>query len=250
MLSSIFLNNKKLNFITMKNNLLLITTLLFTSIVSAQWTELVEMTEARNKPEEYYEYHDNGNVKLKAFKDKDGSLNGLAIIYYENGKKHSEGILENGKLQGEWKFYLEKGGFVNTTKTYLNDILHGPYKEYYGDLSYKVTGQYTNGKKDGTWKTFLKDGRKYYESYSDDNLYYIKYFYTKSNIILYQGAVTNSIAEIERYTKAGKIESEGKFDLIKNIFIDTWNYYNGDGDLIKKEKYKDGKVISTEKVED
>lgn len=232
----------------MKKNLLLITTLLFTSIVSAQWTEIVEIAEEENKPKEYYEYYDNGNVALKAFKDKDGILNGLAIIYYENGKKHSEGLIENDKKQGEWKFYLEKGGFVNTTKTYLNDILHGPYREHYGNLSYKVKGQYTNGKKDGTWKTFLENGQKYYESYSDDNLYYIKYFYANSNNLIYQGGVTDSIAEIERYTKTGKISSEGKFDLTKNIFIGTWNYYDGDGTLVKKEKYKNGEVISTEKV--
>ena len=144
----------------MKKNLLLITTLLFTSIVSAQWTELVEMAEERNKPEEYYEYHENGNVSLKAFKDKntkDGEivLNGEYIVYYEDGTIKAKGNFTNTKKDGDIYHYNENGvltdienftlGDLNTSKHYYqNGQLE--FEEYYMyGIKIRVKWYYSNG---------------------------------------------------------------------------------------------------------
>lgn len=258
----------------MKKLLIFSTLLLVTNTLFAQtydYTAIVNSAEEKNKPTEYIEYFDNGKISLKTFKDKDGKLNGKTILYYENGNKFSEGILENGKengkwvfyyengnkkcegilengkKQGEWKWYLESGGWVNSTETYLNNVLHGPYKEYYGNLSYKTTGQFTNGKKDGIWKKFFENDQKSYEYYKDDNIYKIEHFY-KNGSKLFEGDVTNGIAQIVIYTKAGKKTSEGKFDVTKKIKLGDWKYYDENGNLTKIETYKDGKVVSTKNL--
>jgi len=255
----------------MKKLLLIASLLIGSNLTLAQNTAIVEAAEEKNKPEEYIAYYESGKVSLKSFKDKEGRTNGATIAYYENGNKQSEGMFvndqlqgewkfywengrrqaegmfENGKKQGEWKFYLESGGHVNKTKTYLNGVLHGPYREYYENLSYKETGQYTNDKKEGVWKYYYENDQKRYIYYKDDNLYKIEHFYANSNNLMFEGDISNGIGQMVTYTKAGKKESEGKADQVKNIKLGDWKYYDENGNLTKTKTYKDGEVVSEKK---
>jgi len=233
----------------MKKLLLFTTLLIVSNLASAQYTTIVKAAEERNKPKEYIEYFENGNTALKSFKDKDGNLTGKTTLYFENGNKRAEGMVENGNKQGQWSYFKENRG-IESTETYLNGVLHGPYKEYYDISNYKTQGQFSNGKKDGIWRHYFENDQKLYEYYKDDNMYKLEHFYANSNIIMLEGDITNGIGQMVKYTKEGKKESEGKYDLKDKIKLGEWKYYDENGNLTKTDTYKFGKLVSTEKVEE
>lgn len=161
-------------------NLLLITVLLLTNVFFAQSSKEVSETE------EYYLYHENGNIKLKAYKDKntkDGEivLNGEFTVYYEDGtimKKGNsvnskmDGVIysyyESGKLQkidnykngkphGESKGYYEKGNLKYITH-YKDNLHHGTEKSYYSNGNLQSEGNYIDGEPDGLWQYYYEEG--------------------------------------------------------------------------------------------
>jgi hypothetical protein len=62
--------------------------------------------------------------------------NGAIKYFFKNGKKKSEGKMQNDRLIGECSYY------------YANGVL-------------RASGPYTNGKKNGVWKTFNTEGVQY-----------------------------------------------------------------------------------------
>ena len=80
-----------------------------------------------------------------------------------------EGILKNGKRNGEWTYYDEKGE-IKKVENYLNGILEGDFTEY---RKRKVLheGVYSKGKKHGEWKSYSPIGRiEKVENYSNNRL--------------------------------------------------------------------------------
>ncbi|RYH74743.1 hypothetical protein EVU94_06925 [Flavobacteriaceae bacterium 144Ye] len=223
----------------MKKNLLLITTLLFTSIVSAQWTEIAEIAEKRNKPEEYYEYYENGNVKLKAFKDKntkDGEivLTGEYIIYYEDGTINVKGNFVNTKKDGDIYYYNENGvltdienftlGDINTSKHYYQNGQLESEEYYMYDIKLRVKRYYSNG-------------NLHYDQQSTNH---------PTNTIYYENGEKKAQGSF-------KMDGKGEFITDENerlIKIGEWKYYDENGNLTLKETYKFGKLVSSEKVEE
>ncbi|WP_262733413.1 toxin-antitoxin system YwqK family antitoxin [Gaetbulibacter sp. NE] len=208
----------------MKKNLLLITTLLFTSIVSAQWTELVEMAEERNKPEEYYEYHDNGNVLLKAFKDKntkDGEivLTGEFIIYYEDGTKRMSGTLLKGKKDGYIFNYNEKG-IITDMENYSLDVLNSR-DTYYESGKLKKVNNFENDLLNGEFKEFYESGKLKYHLYYKDNKHH---------------------GEGKTYYENGNLESKG--NLIEGKQDGLWKYYYDNASLASEVVFKNGEIVS------
>lgn len=213
----------------MKKNLLLITTLLFTSIVSAQWTELVEMAEERNKPEEYYEYHDNGNVLLKAFKDKntkDGEivLTGEFIIYYEDGTKRMSGTLLKGKKDGYIFNYNEKG-IIRDMENYSLDVLNSR-DTYYESGKLKKVNNFENDLLNGEFKEFYESGNLKYHYYYKDGKHH---------------------GEGKNYYENGNLEAKG--NLIEGKQDGLWKYYYDNASLAAEIVYKNGEIVSQNKYD-
>ncbi|MGG5487315.1 toxin-antitoxin system YwqK family antitoxin [Gaetbulibacter jejuensis] len=213
----------------MKKNLLLITTLLFTSIVSAQWTELVEMAEERNKPEEYYEYHDNGNVLLKAFKDKntkDGEivLTGEFIIYYEDGTKRMSGTLLKGKKDGYIFNYNEKG-IITDMENYSLDVLNSR-DTYYESGKLKKVNNFENDLLNGEFKEFYESGNLKYHYYYKDGKHH---------------------GEGKNYYENGNLEAKG--NLIEGKQDGLWKYYYDNASLAAEIVYKNGEIVSQNKYD-
>ncbi|MEY8869828.1 toxin-antitoxin system YwqK family antitoxin [Meridianimaribacter flavus] len=213
----------------MKKNLLLITTLLFTSIVSAQWTELVEMAEERNKPEEYYEYHDNGNVLLKAFKDKntkDGEivLTGEFIIYYEDGTKRMSGTLLKGKKDGYIFNYNEKG-IITDMENYSLDVLNSR-DTYYESGKLKKVNNFENDLLNGEFKEFYESGKLKYHYYYKDGKHH---------------------GEGKNYYENGNLEAKG--NLIEGKQDGLWKYYYDNASLAEEIVYKNGEIVSEKKYD-
>lgn len=210
----------------MKKNLFILTLIMVTNLVSAQFTTIVEAAEKKNKLEEYIEYYDSGKVAFKSFKDKDGKLNGLSTLYYENGTIQAKGKLVNNLQEGEWEVYNEQSGklelitnfeagevkskkyFYESGKLksflpFVDDEIEGLGHEYYEDGSIKVNAEFKNGEFNGIFQLYYEDG-----SYEQEGTYV-----------------------------NGK--KEGK-----------WYYYKFSGYLYMIKTYKDGKLIATEDVEE
>ena len=60
----------------------------------------------------YYLYDSTDVIEMRKyciFGFTNGTMNGIASHYYENGKLESSGFTEDGLTVGEWKYYLEDG---------------------------------------------------------------------------------------------------------------------------------------------
>lgn len=84
--------------------------------------------------------------------------NGKFIDYYYSGRIQGEGILKNGKLDGLRKMYFQNGN-VSVERYYTNSISNGLEKEYYEDGTLKQKGVLISGKEDGIWEIYFPNGQ-------------------------------------------------------------------------------------------
>ena len=138
--------------------------------------------------------------------------------YYENGQKSEEGILNDGKKNGQWTWYYDNGQIHEETnlKDGKND---GKYTSYLANGQIEEEGHFKNGELDGKWIWYYSNGKIWREgNYKKDILDDYTWYYPN-----------------------GKIMSKGNY---KNEEKDgKWIFYNEDGSIDKIEEYKDGKII-------
>ncbi|MBN2867902.1 MAG: hypothetical protein JXK08_04460 [Flavobacteriaceae bacterium] len=221
----------------MKKLLIISTLLLVTNTLFAQtydYTAIVNSAEEKNKPEEYIEYYESGQMKFKGFIDKDGNANGITTYYYENGNKLAEGMFENNKQQGEWTYFKENGVLTKKEKFTLGEL--NSSKQYYQNGQLKREEYYMIG-----IKVRVKD------YYNNGNLHIDQQSANYPSItVYYENGEKQAVGNL-------KIDSKGEIITDKNeglIKFGDWKYYDEDGNLTKTETYKDGKVISTKTIEE
>ena len=125
-----------------------------------------------------------GDTKQAEYTLKNGKINGMLKVYYENGQLKKTGSFSNGLANGNFIEYDEDGNktyeyyMSNDTKNgkliayednkisyssnYTNDILNGERVEYYyseetGELNLKLIGSYSKGEKNGLWELIYID---------------------------------------------------------------------------------------------
>ncbi len=84
--------------------------------------------------------------------------NGKFIDYYYSGRIQGDGLLKNGKLDGLRNMYFQNGN-LSLERYYTNSISNGLEKEYYEDGTLKQKGEMLNGKEDGIWETYFPNGQ-------------------------------------------------------------------------------------------
>ena len=104
-----------------------------------------------------------------------------AEYFTRGGKKDYEGYYRLDMKDSIWTYYNDGGGvdsikFYNlgeqlgtmqimegnrvvVEKTYENNVLHGPYHEYYLSGNAKLVGEYRDGEKVGRWTWYTEDGQ-------------------------------------------------------------------------------------------
>jgi antitoxin component YwqK of YwqJK toxin-antitoxin module len=150
-------------------------------------------------------------------------------------------------------------------ETYKKSLLNGTYKEFYPKSKIKISGQYENENKIGIWTEFYENGNK--KSIGE----YLPEFYTfllKKDTSVTKVKIKNSIIEYDNYktvvyNSKGKLIDEEKYtnqtieilDKMKINFFDygnyykmhlkngIWQYWDENGNLIKTENYKKGKLL-------
>ncbi|MEM7161347.1 MAG: hypothetical protein AAF487_02800 [Bacteroidota bacterium] len=201
------------------------------------------------------EWYASGNKKFRSsyvsnpLKTKDSMLSGASTEWYDNGQIKSEGVYWKGVRDGEWKEYTEEGqvtleafydrskfagdvtkyyatGEKKSTGTYLlgkKDLLTGEFKEWYINGNRKFEGNYIKGEKSGICRWFYKDGQLQKEA-----------VYEKDN---YAGFVREFYPDGSK-----KIEGEYAKGVNQGLKNGAWKVWNEDGELIKNEKYKNGRL--------
>ena len=183
-----------------------------------------------------------------------GKRNGEWKSYYENGKLKSVSNYFCGIEQGNFYYYFEQGTYKNVDfynagklimsqlfyeNQTLNEIIYYDIK-WIKNKSYKTirtvdffeNGDYASE----TIKEEKEDGFEY-ESYKE---YYPNGFLKTENIII-DGERHGICYE---YYENGNVKHVGFFEYDKPVYVQL--FYNGNGTPNKLERWKKGKVISTE----
>ncbi|MBC7439015.1 MAG: hypothetical protein H7250_03395 [Flavobacterium sp.] len=116
--------------------------------------------EYRKRPEEIKQTPSSKQMerKNKIWYFKNEIYNGKFIDYYYSGRIQGDGILKNGKLEGMRKMYYQNGK-ISVERNYTNSISDGLEKEFYEDGTLKQKGIFVNGKEDGDWEMYFPNGQ-------------------------------------------------------------------------------------------
>ncbi len=180
------------------------------------------------------------------------SLN-YKIYFYENGKKSSEGFLNDGKPDGYWKTYYENGN-VKSEGNRDHFELDSIWKFYDEEGKMLLVINYKNGKKNGVKKTFLKEGMIEETYVNDIKQGLVKRYYPdgkiKSIIPCVQGKENGKAFEfsedsviivLSEYKKGFMIYKEKINGYNVNKLKDgKWMSFYNNGNVKTEENYKNG----------
>jgi len=86
-------------------------------------------------------------------------------IYSEGIEEERQGerlirstTFKDGKKDGEEKTYFSSTGSLETHSFWVDDVLDGPYKQYYKNQSIEEEGFHAKGQKTGSWKKYDHKG--------------------------------------------------------------------------------------------
>lgn len=179
--------------------------------------------------------------------NEDVDPNGYNVFYYSNGKKSSEGYLENGKPNGYWITYYESG-IKKTEGNRTNFQLDSTWKFYNKKAQITQEINYKAGLKNGLVNKYDSLGRIKSQENFVNNLkqdgasvfhpigakkWYYFYVDDKLEGTAYEYDTTGRIITIQEYT-SGFLRSE---ELINRLDK------NGKKNGVWKEYYENGKVM-------
>ncbi|MCU0433134.1 MAG: tetratricopeptide repeat protein [Bacteroidia bacterium] len=84
----------------------------------------------------------------------------LAVIeYHPNGSKAAEGELVNNLREGEWKFFREEGGWLESKFEYKRGLRDGASTTYHANGRIESKGDYKDDMRHGFFKFFHSNGQ-------------------------------------------------------------------------------------------
>lgn len=115
--------------------------------------------------EDIVEKYDDGSKKVVHYyqENEDGEMTWIKEAwFYQEGMKHLEGPIVDGKRNGEFKAY-HKSGIVLSEGIFIDGKREGKAVVYHENGKIKYEGFYQNGKECGIWKFYDEDGNLYNE---------------------------------------------------------------------------------------
>lgn len=214
----------------------------------------------------YQFFHENGNKKID-LNFKDGAIDGLYELYSSDGALQEKRNYKAGKMDGmRHFFYKSENELLSYEYSLKNDIVNGPYKEFYpnGTLAkeatlvndyfegeekiYHYNGQlsatatYKKGEYTGPFKAYHNNGE--IESMGS----YINGELNGEYKIYYR----NGVLQEKKQFEAGKLEGPYLTYDKDGILLSNFNYKNGllkeytfydkTGDIIESQKKKSGEL--------
>lgn len=187
----------------------------------------------------YKEYDEKGNLKkiteyvndVEQLLESDMKPLVVQHEYYSNGKVKREASFRDGKREGVWREYDEKGNVVSS-QTYQNGVLTGQgivdtdgkrrgyFKEFYPDNSLRAEGLFVEGQRSGEWKYYYQNGKvqevgSYTEGQPDGTwIWYYENGQKQIEEQFYKGMENGPYIEYD--TKGNTIVAGTYFDGMKN----------------------------------
>lgn len=153
--------------------------------------------EYRKRPEELKQIPSTKQMERKngIWYYKNEIYSGKFKDYYYSGKIQGEGILKNGKIEGLRKMYYQNGN-LSLERNYINSLPDGLDKEYYENGVLKQKGEFVAGKEEGEWESYFPNGQvKLHSNYKNGGINgtVIKYYSSgkiKEKVFIQNGKVT------------------------------------------------------------
>lgn len=204
----------------------------------------------------YKEYYPDGTVKLEGGQ-LNGKKNGFFRLYNEKGEfiktliykmdaKIAEGIIDSVlQYQGDWLFYFESGKLKGKGK-YQNNLKIDEWVYYYENGVLEQKGKYRIGKPHGDWNWYHQNEKL------KINEFYIKGFidgesieYDSIGTIVSKGNYVSGFKEGKWYLKVGDHKEEGEF--LDNEKHGIWKYTYDNNQTAFKGEYITGLPIGKHK---
>jgi len=186
------------------------------------------------------QYWENGNIKSE-IKYKNGKIHGLAIWYYEEGKKYYEANYVDEKLEGSLtKWYLN--GLIQSREHYANDMLNG--KSVFFNIRGRKTEEVTfvNDTMQGDYRAWYEDRKMRMEGQYKDGMMTGKWFYwDQMGNLIGEGNFVDGSGVQKKYNPNGSLQ--GRLSFKNNEKHGKELYYNADGEVIKEVIYDSGEFI-------
>ena len=136
-----------------------------------------------------------------------GKLNQEVICYLPKKVKH-----------GPHTKWFPKGEFKQFERNYQNNILNGPYKEWYSNGQLKVETNYINGQLEGTFKKYYSNGNKRVEGRYAEN----------TRVSVYKEYYKNGQLKLSyNYSPIGKFEGKQTRYRMNGFPLSEHTYYEG-----------------------
>ena len=181
--------------------------------------------------------HFESGEKQEEYQYKGDSLkHGFYKRYSQGGILLEEATYVEGKLDGERIIYNEKGE-KEISEIYINDVLNGPFKEFYPNGKMRMLGTYTDNVLSGTVTVFYPSGKIKEEVLFAENTENgpFKEFHENGNL-KWEGTYRNGDNEfglLKEYNETGELIRKMMCDE-KAICTTTWTI---DGSHLKKKDF-------------
>lgn len=154
---------------------------------------------------------------------------GLFYSLYPDGKLKDIGRYRDGKIDGDWKHYLQSG-VLQSEGPYLGGIQQGYWRFYYEGGSKKSEGLLAQNIPSGDWKFFFENGAlKQAGAYLAGQPCALWTYYYETGLRKAQANYIEDTAFYREQYEAGTLKAEGK--LVNGKSIGTWRYYHPTGKL-------------------
>ena len=170
----------------------------------------------------YKEYYPDGTVKLEG-----GQLNGkkngffrtynekgefIQTLIYKNDIKIAEGIIDTAlQYQGEWTFYFESGKLKGKGK-YVDNLKVGEWVYYYENGVLEQKGTYKKGKPINDWNWYHPNEKlKRNEFYINGLIEGESIEYDSTSVVVSKGNYIAGRREGDWYLKVGDHKEEGEY---------------------------------------
>jgi antitoxin component YwqK of YwqJK toxin-antitoxin module len=97
----------------------------------------------------------SSNFKPQVLKD---TIGGIYHEYYNNGKIKMQGMLKEGKREGDWSYFYENGK-VWSLGEYVNGKRNGIGNVFYENGVLRMEGIYKDDQQVGKWKFYSEQGK-------------------------------------------------------------------------------------------
>lgn len=184
--------------------------------------------EYRNRPDQLKKIPSTLQMERKgdAWYFQGTPYTGEFIDYYYSGRKQGTGILKNGKLEGLRKMYFQNGK-VSIERHYASGIPNGTGKEFYENGVLKQKGTFINGKEDGTWEIYFPNGKIKQRSVLKDGIMegQTTIYYSTGKVLAVELAQNGKLIPDKNWEKLYKVLEKGHENNKKGDFKSAIKHY-------------------------